>query len=63
MEQQYTIHEVTALLGISADAIRLYEKEGLVTPSCKQLLHIQGMDKPFKGFLTFFISLINTCMF
>ena len=29
---QYTIHDVSALLGISADAIRLYEKEGLVEP-------------------------------
>ncbi len=28
---QYTIHEVAALLNISTDAIRLYEKEGLVT--------------------------------
>lgn len=27
---QYTIHEVAALLNISTDAIRLYEKEGLV---------------------------------
>ena len=25
---QYTIHEVAALLNISTDAIRLYEKEG-----------------------------------
>ena len=30
---QYTIHEVAALLNISTDAIRLYEKEGLVTPT------------------------------
>ena len=30
---QYTIHEVANLLHISTDAIRLYEKEGLVTPS------------------------------
>ena len=30
MKTQYTIHDVAALLGISADAIRLYEKEGLV---------------------------------
>lgn len=29
---QYTIHDVSALLGISADAIRLYEKAGLVEP-------------------------------
>ena len=27
------IHEVAALLNISTDAIRLYEKEGLVTPT------------------------------
>ena len=32
MKTQYTIHDVAALLGISADAIRLYEKEGLVEP-------------------------------
>ncbi len=32
MKNRYTIHEVGALLGISTDAIRLYEKEGLVTP-------------------------------
>lgn len=32
MKKQYTIHDVAALLGISADAIRLYEKEGLVSP-------------------------------
>ena len=30
---QYTIHEVAGLLNISTDAIRLYEKEGLVTPT------------------------------
>lgn len=29
---QYTIHDVSELLGISADAIRLYEKAGLVEP-------------------------------
>ena len=33
MKEQYAIHEVAALLGISADAIRLYEKEGLVHPT------------------------------
>ena len=32
MKTQYTIHDVAARLGISADAIRLYEKEGLVEP-------------------------------
>lgn len=32
MGKRYTIHEISKLLGISADAIRLYEKEGLVTP-------------------------------
>ena len=32
MKTQYTIHDVAALLDISTDAIRLYEKEGLVTP-------------------------------
>ena len=32
MANRYTIHEIAKLLGISADAIRLYEKEGLVTP-------------------------------
>lgn len=32
MNKHYTIHDVAALLGISADAIRLYEKEGLVEP-------------------------------
>lgn len=30
MKRQYTIHEVADLLGISSDAIRLYEKEGLI---------------------------------
>lgn len=33
MKERYTIHEVATLLGISADAIRLYEKEGLVHPA------------------------------
>lgn len=32
MGKQYTIHEVADLLGITPDAIRLYEKEGLVIP-------------------------------
>lgn len=32
MRNRYTIHEISKLMGISADAIRLYEKEGLVTP-------------------------------
>lgn len=32
MDKQYTINEVARLLDISTDAIRLYEKEGLVTP-------------------------------
>lgn len=32
MNNRHTIHEVAALLGISTDTIRLYEKEGLVTP-------------------------------
>lgn len=32
MANKYTIHEISKLLGISSDAIRLYEKEGLVTP-------------------------------
>ena len=32
MANRYTIHEIAKLLGISTDAIRLYEKEGLVTP-------------------------------
>lgn len=32
MKNRHTIHEVAALLGISTDTIRLYEKEGLVTP-------------------------------
>ena len=32
MKNWYTIHQISKLLGISADAIRLYEKEGLVTP-------------------------------
>lgn len=32
IKTRYTIHDVAALLGISADAIRLYEKEGLVLP-------------------------------
>ena len=30
--KRYSIHSVAELLGISADAIRLYEKEGLVSP-------------------------------
>lgn len=32
MNTRHTIHEVADLLGISTDTIRLYEKEGLVTP-------------------------------
>lgn len=32
MAKNYTIHEVADLFGLSTDAIRLYEKEGLVTP-------------------------------
>ena len=32
MEKKCTIHEVAELLSISTDAIRLYEKEGLVAP-------------------------------
>ncbi|MBO5293383.1 MAG: MerR family transcriptional regulator [Lachnospiraceae bacterium] len=32
MKKQYSIHQVAELLGISADAIRLYEKEGMVQP-------------------------------
>ena len=32
IKTRYTIHDVAALLGISPDAIRLYEKEGLVFP-------------------------------
>ena len=32
MGNRYTIHEISKLLGISSDAIRLYEKEGLVSP-------------------------------
>lgn len=32
MKVRHTIHEVATLLGISTDTIRLYEKEGLVTP-------------------------------
>ncbi len=32
MAKQYTIREVADLIGISTDAIRLYEKEGLVSP-------------------------------
>lgn len=31
-EKQYSIHQIAELLGISADAIRLYEKEGMVKP-------------------------------
>lgn len=30
--KRYSIHSVAELLGVSADAIRLYEKEGLVKP-------------------------------
>ena len=30
--KRYSIHSVAELLGISSDAIRLYEKEGLVSP-------------------------------
>lgn len=33
MGNRYTIHEISKLLGISSDAIRLYEKEGLVSPT------------------------------
>ncbi len=32
MKKKFSIHEVAQLLGISTDAIRLYEKSGLVTP-------------------------------
>ena len=32
MAKKYTIREVADLIGISTDAIRLYEKEGLVSP-------------------------------
>lgn len=32
MSKKYTIREVAELIGISTDAIRLYEKEGLVFP-------------------------------
>lgn len=32
IKRKYSIHEVAELLNISADAIRLYEKEGLVSP-------------------------------
>ena len=32
MAKQYTIREVADLIGISTDAIRLYEKEGLFSP-------------------------------
>lgn len=32
MSKKYTIREVADLIGISTDAIRLYEKEGLVSP-------------------------------
>ena len=32
MTKQYTIREVADLIGLSTDAIRLYEKEGLVSP-------------------------------
>lgn len=32
MEKKFSIHEVADLLGLSTDAIRLYEKSGLVTP-------------------------------
>lgn len=32
MKKGYTIREVAELIGISTDAIRLYEKEGLVSP-------------------------------
>lgn len=32
MSKKYTIREVADLIGLSTDAIRLYEKEGLVSP-------------------------------
>ncbi|MBR5127257.1 MAG: MerR family transcriptional regulator [Roseburia sp.] len=32
MTKKYTIREIADLIGISTDAIRLYEKEGLVSP-------------------------------
>jgi len=32
MSKQYTIREVADLIGLSTDAIRLYEKEGLISP-------------------------------
>lgn len=36
MKNQYSIHQVAELLGITTDAIRLYEKEGLVEPIRKE---------------------------
>lgn len=32
MEKRFTIHQVSELTGLSSDAIRLYEKKGLITP-------------------------------
>lgn len=32
MRKKYTIRDIGALIGLSTDAIRLYEKEGLVSP-------------------------------
>lgn len=52
MEKQYTIHDVAKLLSISTDAIRLYEKEGLVTP----------LRNPGNGYRYYDFSLMHRIM-
>lgn len=52
MEKQYTIHDVARLLNISTDAIRLYEKEGLVTP----------LRDPGNGYRYYNFSLVHRIM-
>lgn len=45
--KRYSIHSVAELLGVSADAIRLYEKEGLVKPlrDEKTVIDIMRMNR------------------
>lgn len=38
MDRKYTISEMGKLLGLSNDAIRFYEKKGLVHPSINEVV-------------------------
>ena len=51
MSNLYTINEVAKLLGISTDAIRLYEKEGLVSP-------VRNPQNQYRYYETYQIQLI-----